>query len=194
MRAEKVTPILLCQPCVSALREECVMDAQRHRVHCPIVGIPSPGRVSEGIQTRCHCPFEIRQSPPRLTPAPAELLTNVFRLFQGHEHSFATRVLHVIPAFLGRYEGEGISGHCGVMPIRNIEQKIERVRGLLDKRNREDIGCPFPKHSCGERGWAHADAVWSDTKAGTHLLPPFERDALVYNGQGSVRYGKRDSQ
>src|SRR5207253_3052157 len=82
----------------------------------------------------------------------------------------------------------------GVMPIRNIEQKIERVGGLFGKRNREDIGCPFPKYSCGERGWAHADAVCSHTKAGTHLLPPLQRDALVYDGQGSVRYGERDSQ
>jgi len=80
------------------------------------------------------------------------------------------------------------------MPIQHIEQKIECGRGLLGKRDREDIGCSFPKHSCGKRGWAYADAVWSDTKAGTRLLPPLQRDALVYNGQGSVRYGKRDSQ
>src|SRR5437868_12398227 len=109
MRAEEVIPILLCQTCVTALREECVMDAQRRRIDCPIVGIRSPGRVSKRIQTRYHCPFEIRQSPPGLTAAPAEWLVNFVRLFQRHEHPFATRVLHVIPTFFGCDEGEGIS-------------------------------------------------------------------------------------
>jgi len=52
------------------------------------------------------------------------------------------------------------------MPIQHIEQKIECGRGLLGKRDREDVGCSFPKHSLGKRGWPYADAVWSDTKAG----------------------------
>src|SRR5215831_3586005 len=188
MRAEKVIPILLCQPCVSAICKECVMDTQRHRIDRPLVRIASPGRVSERVQTRYHPPFEVRQSPPGLTAAPAEWRVNLVRLFQRHEHPFATRVLHVIPAFFGCDEGEGIIGHYSVMLIRNIERKVERVRGLFSKRNREDIGCPSPKNCCRERGWAHADAVWSDTKAGTHLLPPLQREALVYDGQGSVRY------
>src|SRR4030095_11156917 len=128
MRVEKVIPILLCQLCVSAICKECVMDAQRHRIDCPLVRVPSPGRISERIQTRYHAPFEIRQSPPGLPTPPAEWHVNFPRLFQRHEHPFAARVLDVIPTFFRRHKGEGISRYYCVMLIRNVEREIERVR------------------------------------------------------------------
>src|SRR5205809_3824637 len=78
---------------------------------------------------RCWRPREQLCSVTKWLAA-TERLVNFVRLFQGHEHPFATRVLHVIPTFFGRHEGEGISGHCGVMPIQHIEQKIECGRGL----------------------------------------------------------------
>jgi hypothetical protein len=67
------------------------------------------------------------------------------------------------------------------MPIRHIEQKVECVRGLLGKRNRDEIGSAFPKHFGGDGCWGNAHAVRSDTKTGTHLLPPDQPDALVNN-------------
>src|SRR6266702_5425225 len=193
MRAGKVTPIFLCQPRVSTLCEERVMDAQRHRIGCPLIRISSPGRISERIKARDHAAFEIGQSPPRLAAVPAEWHINFGRFLQRHEHPLAARVLHVIPTLFRSGKRERITTHCCVMPTRNIENKIKRGGRVFGKRNRESIRCPFPKHCCRKRSWSRVDAVWSDTKARAHLLPPFQWDALIYNGQGSVRGGEGDS-